>query len=819
MIETRPLAIQESGMDRVFGDLRSALRMIGRERGFAAVVIFTLAIAIGGNTAVFSVVDGVLLKPLPYPEADRLVSIFHTHPSVPMFPITPGDFYDFRERNRTFEEIAVFNRSEHEYGGANGPENLQGLLVSRGFFEALGSVPFLGRTFNAEDEKPGRPESVILSYRFWRDRLGSDPHIVGRTIRLSRRPFLVIGVMTPGLQHVGGNYRSLPHGDTAEFWTPFTFDPARLSRFSHYLNAIGRVRPGVNIEQARADLNRIAAVLEGEYPRSNRQWRAVVSPLRDELVGASQPLLLVALGAVALVLLIACGNLACMLLARGMAKSREYALRMAVGADREHVLRQVITEALVLSFGGAVLGVPLAVLGVRVLLAIAPESLPRRHMIEVDAGMLLFAALITPLAALLFGFLPAFRSSRTDPERVLRESGRALTGSRSGLRTYEILVGAEVALCLIVLAGAGLLARTFFNLKAVPPGFQPDHVLTASIDIPAGVYGTPEKARAFYAGYLVSLRSEPSVVSAGIGSALPFSGYDENSSFEIEGRASEPDKSPGGRYHQVSPGYFEALGIPVKDGRAFRDSDNAESEPVVLINEALAKRYFHAERPIGRFLSIWGTRRRIVGIVGDVKDMPAHLAAAPAFYRPFAQQTSWRVQAVVRVQGDPAAAEQLLRRSVSLQDPNVPLFEVKTLSTITSAAIALQRFAFILFAAFAGVALLLATIGVYGVMSYAATRRMQEFGVRIALGARSADVLKLVLTRTTAIALTGIACGIAGAFAFTRLIESYLYGVTATDPVNLAAVACLLLALLLLAALLPARRAARTNPASLLRAE
>jgi predicted permease len=551
--------------------------------------------------------------------------------------------------------------------------------------------------------------------------------------------------------------------------------------------------------------------------------RSVFRPLKERIVGKAEPLLLASFGATGLVLLIACANLACLLLARSMARSQEYAVRLALGAGRARLLRQTMIESLALAIGGAALGAPLTVIGVEAILALAPENLPRREMIAVDAGMMLFAAALTPLVSVLFGTLPALRSARVEAGDALRAGGR--TASAKGLRAFEILVGCELALCLMLLVGAGLLARTFYNLKQAPLGIQPTGALMAGVDIPGTVYREPEMRRMFYANLLRDLRERPGVVNAGLSTFRPFTpsvGFAFNSdsvAFEVVGRPPTPNNPPRCHSHIVSPGYFEAIGVPLKDGRYLEDRDGADGPEVALINEAFARRYFSNENPIGRSLQFGRRTAQIVGVVGDVKDSPASLSAEPSVFRPHLQIPVARVTVAIRMRGEASEGAPAMRAAIDKIDPNVPLFAVTPLRKIADVAIATQRFAVFLFASFAGLALVLATVGAYGVMSFLANLRGKEFAIRAALGATPVMLIRTVLRRALGIASIGAAAGLLGSWGLARLLQSYLYGVSTGDWRARSLAVIVLMAAIMLAALIPARRGARVDPASMLKTE
>ncbi len=805
-----------------------AARRLAKNRAFTLVVTLTLGLAIGGNTAIYSVVSGVLLAPLPYPNPDQLVRVYGQHPRFASVPLTPSDFHAFREGSAIFANVAAFFREGHEFHGSAGPENLEGLFVSAGYFELLGARLALGRTFSRDDERPGNADRVIVSHRIWRTRLGADPSIVGRTINLSRRPFEVVGVMAAGLEHVGGTQRSLPHGETADFWIPLTFNVANLSRTSRSLNTVGRLAPGVSPEQANAELDRLSQLQAQRFPESHAGWRTTVTPLADEIVGTARPVLLAILGAVACVLLVACGNVACLTLGRSIARTREHAMRAALGASQWRLAREILVESWLLALLGACLGIPLAIAGVRALVGLAPPHLPRLHAIGVDAGMIGVALGLTLLTSVLCGLLPAWYGSRTNLDEALREGGRSSGPGARSLGWHRILVVAQLSLCFALVVSAGLLGRTFFLLQQQSYGFRPEGVLTMTFDLPGAVtrYGKDVNERAmFHDRLLTLLRAEPNVVSAGSAARLPFAAQlDATDSqtlgrFEIADRPVPPDQRPFARGELVSSGYLETVGVPLFDGRGFDARDTLTSARVVLVNRELARRYFAGELVVGRALNLGRNTVTIVGIVGDVKPTPTALAAEPTIYLPMAQSPLFRTRLAVRTNGEPQALLPIVRRVVTSIDPALPVFDVKPLTRIAADAVATQRFALLLFGLFAALTLVLSLVGIYGVLAYSVAHRLPEFGVRLALGARPAQLVSMVLRQGAWMAGLGIALGAGTSLLATRGIRGLLFGVRPFDPLTLAAVAVVFCVVAAAACLGPARRAGRADPLTALRSD
>jgi predicted permease len=803
-------------------DLRFAFRQLLKNPGFTAVAVLTLALGIGANTAIFSVVYGVLLKPLPYRDPEQLIRVFETSASQPRFPMSAGDFQDYREQNSTLTGLALYTRQDLELTMDDEPELLSALRISSGFFDVLGVRPLLGREFGREDEAPDNHHVVVLSHGLWQRRFHSDPTVIGQPIKLTGEAFTVVGVMPPGVQHVGGDYRSMPHGETVDFWWPVTLRP-NDNRGAHYLNAVGRLRSGMLPSQAAADFNVIASRLAREFPETNQSFRIAVQPLHEEIVGRSRTTLLVLFGAVLLVLLIACVNVANLLLARTSAREGEMAVRAAVGGGRWRLVSQLLTESLLLAAVSSATGVVLAKWVVSALSKFGPEQLPRLQAIGLNGPVLLFTIALTFLTGVLFGLAPALQAGKTNLNGLLKGGGRASAGGRHR-RLRDTLVAAEVALALLLLIGTGLLVRSFWALQQTAPGFNPERVLTALVSLPYGRYGNRTNVAAFHQQLLERLAALPGVESAGLTSDLPWTGYDENNSFSIEGKTFPPDNGPEGRYHFVSSDYFRTVGVPLRAGRFFNADDRAGKRPVVLINQSLADRYWPLENAVGKRLTFssepkeqdWWT---VVGVVGDVKDFPNSPAAVPAFYWPLTQAPTRQATLAVRTSGEPSGMIAAVSKEIHSLDKDVPLADVKTLETVTGRAVAGRRFALRLITCFAVTALALATTGIYGVLSYLVAQRTREIGVRMALGAQTRDVIRLTLEQGMLPTLIGVALGLSGAFALTRLMSSLLFGVSATDSETFILSPLLLVMVALLPSWLVARRATKVDPMEALRYE
>ncbi|MEI9972385.1 MAG: ABC transporter permease [Ignavibacteriota bacterium] len=811
-------------IENLASDLRYAVRSLRRTPAFTVIIVLTLALSIGANSAIFSVIQGVLLRPLPYAQPDRLVRIYFQNNTQPKFPINPNDFLDLRQRNRAFQSIAAMTRNDVQLSGAGEPVMLSGFQISAGYFHLLGLSPARGREFSAEDELHERGRSAILSDRLWRTRFAADAAILGRTILLNEVPFTVVGIMPPGVHHPGNTYQAVAEGETVDIWCPFDFYAYPKDRGSHYLDVFGRLKPGLSPQQATTDLTAVLAQMIVEHP-GEKGWRIYTTPLYRETIGRTRNMLLMLMGSVGLLLLIACVNAANLLLSRASSRVREIAVRSALGAARARIVRQLLTESLVISLAGAALGTLFAIGGVRALLAFLPAAFPRAAEIRLDSGVFLFTVTMAVLTGILFGMVPAFTASRADLQRSLSGRGNTAGGHQSLLRS--VLVVGESALACVLLIGAGLLLHSFVNLLRTDPGFQPQQVLTALLRLPSAEYRDGAADVLFFKNLLANLRAQPGVVAAGVGSDLPWTGYDENyDGYTIEGRSDDYNSKTAARYHSASPDYFRALGIPLVRGRYLTDRDAKDAPNVVVINETMARLYWPNEDAVGKRISFEDHPKadkdwlRIVGIVKDVKDQPDSGAGKPAFWMPYAQQPTQRTAVVVRFASAPSEAAALLRQAAVRQlNPDLAIADLRFMDQIADAAFSSQRFALFLVALFAALALALATFGIYGVISYSVNQRMGEFGLRMALGARPWDLTRMIVGRGLALAAVGATVGLVSAVALGRLLSTLLYGVHPADPVTLAAVAVLALTTAAIACYLPARRATGADPLRSLRSE
>jgi len=788
--------------------------MLLKNRGFAAVAVIALALGIGANTAIFSVVNTVLLRSLPYDDPDRLMVVKENKlPQFPEFSVSPGNFLDWQKQNASFEKLAAVQGSSYNLvTGDAEPERLDGARVSAGLFEMLGVKPVQGRTFLEEEDQPGHQNVVVLSSNLWKRRFGSDPNIIGQSITMSAASYSIIGIMPPSFQFPDRN---------SELWTPIAFTAAQAQQHgSHYVSVFGRLKPGVTTEQARTEMSAIAARLAEQYPSSNAGWSTIVVPMQEFEVRDIKPALLVLLGAVAVVLLIACANVANLLLARSTARQREIALRTALGASRRRVVRQLLTESVLLAVVGGGAGLLLAAWGTQSLLALAPEDLPRVKDVALDGRVLGFTLLVTLITGIVFGLVPALQASRPNLNETLKEGGRGTTGGRHRIRSSLVIT--EVALALVLLVGAGLLIRSFIRLQQVNPGFNTKNAMSANVALPGRKYPNSDQHLTFFTQLIEKIAALPGVVAVGASQSLPIQG-DYLVGFTIQGRPPNPpgeDKSTN--YYAVTPDYFRAMGIPLLRGRLFTKQDSKNAPRVAVINETMARTYFPDEDPIGKGISLsQGTEafREIVGIVGDVKQYGLAQPTTLQTYEPYLQMPFSSVTLVVRTEGNPAALSGPIRSEVLALDKEQPVSRIRTLDQIISGSVQQQRFTMLLLGVFAAVALILAAVGLYGVMSYAVTQRTHEIGIRMALGANTGNVLRLVVGHGMLLALIGVFIGLAGAFAFTRLISKLLFAVSTTDPVTFAGISVLLTGVALVACLVPARRATKVDPMVALRHE
>jgi putative ABC transport system permease protein len=800
-------------MDSLLQDLRFGVRMLVKKPGFTLIAALTLALGIGANTAIFSVINTVLLGSLPYKEADRVVIVWTTSVSKGIeFEMAPGEYFDFRDRNGVFAQMAATQKTNINLTGNEEPLWLEGRSATASLFPLLGVTPLIGRTFTPEEDRDNA-RVAVLSYNLWQSRFAGSKEIVGRDITLNSRAYTVIGVMPAEFQFpppLGGHR-------PGEIWIPRSLETDN-ERVSHNLLVLARLKDGVTLQQSQGEMDRIARQRAQEDPRANGDSGASITPIREQVGRQLRPSLLVLAGAVGFVLLIACANVANLLLSLAASRQKEIAVRLALGASRFRIMRQLVVESLLLSGLGSGGGLLLAAWIGKAIRTLGAMQIPRAEQISVDSRVLGFTLLISFGAALVFGLAPAWQASQTNLNESLKEGGRsAQTGGRQRLRNALIVV--EVALSLILLVGAGLLIKSFWRLQQVEPGFDPRNLLSVEISLPPAKYGERAQSVAFYQQMLERVKALPGVKTAAIVNHPPFSGRRSHNPFQIEGRAepANPAEMPGADYRTISPDYFQALSIPVLRGRAFTDRDVADALKVGIISQGCAERYWPGEDPLGRRIKAGGNWMTIVGVVGDVRQSGLDFAAAPHIYVP-AWQTPWlRVGLLARTAAEPSSFVSAMRHQIQTVDSNQPIYNVHTMEELIDESISLRRLNLLLLGAFAFIALALAAVGVYGVIAYAVTQRTQEIGIRMALGARSPDVLKLVLRQGLLLTLAGVAVGLLASFGLTRLMTKLLYEVSATDPLTFILIAFLLIAVALLACWFPARRATKVDPLTSLR--
>jgi putative ABC transport system permease protein len=819
----------------MLSDLRYGLRQLIKNPAFTIVAVITLALGIGANTAIFSVVNAVLLKPLPFPQPNELVAFgaIDARESGKVDPsnVSYPDFFDLREQNRTFASMAVHRPKGYALISDGGAQTVQGRKVSAEFFDVLGVKPVRGRGFERGDEQADGGAGgfkVVLSHQLWQRMFSGNPNVLGQTLQLDGRPYSIIGVMPEGFQYP---FSSLP----VEVWTSIAEDatavdggqPYTTQRGSHSLDALGRLKGGVSIEQANADLKNVAALLAKQYPDTNTNKGAAAVPLRDELVGDVKTALYVLFGAVACVLLIANANVANLLLARASVRGKEIALRAALGASRARVIRQLLTETLLLAALGGFFGLLLALWGTEALIAVVPQSIPRIGEIQLDGTVLGFTILMSLGTGLLFGLVPAWQASHVDLNSALKTGSRSGGGGEHKHRMRSALVVAEVALALVLLVCAGLLIQSFNRLGQVQPGVRTENLFTARVWLPDAAYPQPANVNAFFDQLITRVRTLPGVNSASFIFPLPLSGSNNTTSFDIEERPAPQGEQPDAPTRIAGTDYFKTMAIPVLQGRAFDETDRLDSRPVVIVNERFAEKYFPNANPIGKRITPgWSVdegpakAREIIGVVGNVRHASLSKDFTPEVYLPAAQIPFNIHWLVVRTNvSDPATLTSAIRGELAAVDRNLPLTHVKIFDEYMSQSLARPRFNALLLSIFAGIALLLTAIGIYGVMAYSVSQRTNEIGIRIALGAAQSSIFKLIVGQAMMLVGISLVIGLAGAFAATRLLSTLLYGIGAWDPLTFGSIVVLIAVVAFLAAWLPARRASRVNPIIALRAE
>jgi putative ABC transport system permease protein len=812
-------------MRTLLEDLRFSYRMLIKKPGFTLIAVATIALGIGANSAIFSVINAVLLNPLPFPNSEQLVMVWGKLPAHELEKLnaSPAEFVDYRDRNHTFSAAAVYASLGRNLTGAGEPERHTVTFVTADLFPLLEVQPLHGRAFFAEEDRPGHEQVVILSYGLWQRRFAGDERIVGQSVMLDGKSHTVVGVMPASFQ--------FPDGETA-IWKPMAFTAEDLnedSRGSHYLNLIGRLKPGVTLEQAQADIASIARQMQQEHPdhyEESSGWGANVVSLRDEIVGDTRLILIVLLCAVGFVLLIACTNVANLLLARAATRRREIAIRQALGAGRARIIRQLLTESLALSLVGGALGVLLALWGEDLLAPLIPASLPRAGEIDLDARVIGFTFALSLLTGIFFGIIPALQATNLNLNETLKEGGGKATESKGRLRLRGLLVAGEIALALVLLVGAGLMIKSLYRLQQVDLGFDPANVVTMRLALPQSKYPEPVRQRDFFDRLTKRIDALPGVTSVGLVNFLPLSGSGNQRNISVEGK---PENPINVEFRISNAEYFRSLNIPLREGRSLEESDRENSTYVTVVNETFTKVFLPGEAPLGKRVKMGGLNSpfrwlEIVGVVKDVKHRGLDLDPRPEMYISYLQPplANWNLQNIfiaVRSEVSPETLLPFLREAVKELDNDQPIYSVYTMNQLVSRSIAPRRFNMVLMGIFSALALLLASIGIYGVMSYAVTERTHEIGIRMALGAQTVDVLRLVIGQGMKLAVIGVGVGLIAAFALTRLMESLLFKVSATDALTFAVITLLLTGVALAACYIPARRAMKVDPMVALRYE
>jgi putative ABC transport system permease protein len=803
-------------MEAVFQDLRYAIRTLGRNPGFSLVVVLILALGIGANAAIFSFVNGVLLSRLPFPDPERLVVLGERNPEKPggVSAVSPRNLEDWQKQSETVEQLGAWRDWRFKINTSEGPDLVSAGIASPELFAALRVAPVIGRLFLPEDNQRGHDHVVLIGYAYWQSNFGGASTVIGQPITLDNESFTIVGVLPQSL-------KALPFG-RYNIWAPVSVDPDQsLDRYVRNRRVYARLKDGVSIKQARTEMEAIARRLADEYPKDNAGWTVTLNSLQETQVGGVRPALLVFLGAVGLVLLIACANVANLLLARVASRRKEFAIRAALGAGRVSLIRQLLTESIVLAIAGGAAGVLLAFWLVDLFVALSPGNIPRLDQVKLDGSVVIFALFLSLLTGVLFGLAPALGSSRVNLLEQLKEGQR---GSASGVgsRLRGLLVISQVGLALVLLVGAALLGQTFVRLTRLDPGFNPQNLLTVQVFLPLDRYKDSNQVTDVYKRVTEELRSIPGVRSAGATSAGPEFGGRESIDFLVDGKsASSSGDYPKARYYNVGPDYFHTMQTPLLAGREFTDRDTLEAPAVAIINQTMARRYFPGEDPIGKRVLLVRDKStvEIAGVVGDVRRFEADDVVEPEIYWPYMQRARWATYFAIRTDSEPRNIVSAVRGRVASIDKDVPVLNVTTVEQLVGNALKEPRFNIAVIGVFASLALVLASVGLYAVISYSVAQRTHEIGVRIAVGAGQRDILKLIVGQGMVLTMIGVTIGLAGSLALTRTISTLLFGVSATDPATFAGISLLLIVVALLACCVPARRAMKIDPIVALRHE
>jgi putative ABC transport system permease protein len=813
-------------MDTLFQDIRFGFRMLLKAPGFMAVAVIVLALGIGANSAIFSVVNAVLLRPLPYPQPDRLVQVWHTppqssFPGATRFSVSPANYLDWVSQNHSFEQMAIYGFAGFNLTGKGEPESIIATRVSSNFFSVLKTQPMAGRVFSSEEDSAGQGKVVVISHSFWQSHFGANPNVVGQTISLNSEPYTIVGIMPAKFAFPTS---SDPKFQT-QMWTPIAWsDKDRAVRGNHNYLVIGRLKLDTKLEQAKAEMNTISSRLEQQFPADDKGWGATVIPLREEMVGEVRSALMILLGAVGFVLLIACANVANLVLVKTLARQKEIAIRTALGASSFRVLRQILVETLTLSLCGGVLGLLVAHFSVRLIVAFLAQQLPFAANISLDVSVLAFTLLVSLLTGVIAGVVPAFRATKTNLNDSLK-AGLGRTDADSGShRTRSVLVVSEMALSLVLLVGAGLMIRSLSHLRNVDPGMNTHNVVTSDLQLSRVKYAKPVQQFAFYDQLVQRLRTLPGVESASAIDIMPLSGGGSTQPIAVEGRPMVPmAEQPEVPVRVVEPEFMRTMNIPLLQGRMLNTADAEDRPQAILISDATAKRIWPGENPIGKRLTLTffpEKVREVVGVVGNVKQDGLDIAEpASALYLPMAQAPRSFMTVVLRVSSQPENLAPAIANAVHEIDREQPVNDVVTMDMVMADSISHQRFNMLLLGAFAGLALVLAAIGLYSVLAYSVRRRVREIGVRMALGAQRMDVIRMILGQGVRLALIGVGIGVVAAFILTRLMANQLFQVSATDPLTFIGVAVVLVLVAIAACYIPARRAAKVDPMVALRYE